>query len=521
MRQDLELSLKFSLFEPMKQLLGLCPGNNAMFNLGSVKVSDVWVALGFSTLMLSPKLGALYSEPYSHFWLGKQTVGFLGWIVAVLIFASFNFLIIAAYRKWPQTRLTIKVGAFGFSIIALNAGRTSMGIPARTATLIIGFTSLVALILFLHSKGHSYTSILTTGCKFGAVYFPILVATGILHSLQPYHLPVINKTSAPDNKPPIIWIIFDELDQKWAFEQRPKNVLLPEFDRLRAQSVCFNQAHRPGPQTRESLPGLLIGQRVELTEPMSNSNVKLNLRSGDIVDWGTTGTIFTDMAKLGRHSGIVGFYHNYPGVLGKTVDHAVTVPITMNGVWAQAEFQLITLLPRNVALDFMDLAGDYLACNRQMTQDHKERVDKQQAFVTTALRDWKVGFYFFHIGLPHGPWLTEPSTLDQRGYFSNLVQTDKFLGFIRKELERQGKWDQTTLIVSSDHNFRHDVFGISSDKRVPLIVKMPNQKSAHIVNRNVKSLDTRALINQIATSGKFSDNDVAMFMTKETVLATR
>ena len=49
----------------------------------------------------------------------------------------------------------------------------------------------------------------------------------ILRALAP---PLRGDTSQPR----VVWLIFDELDERVAFAARPANLSLPEFDRLRA-----------------------------------------------------------------------------------------------------------------------------------------------------------------------------------------------------------------------------------------------------------------------------------------------
>ena len=50
-----------------------------------------------------------------------------------------------------------------------------------------------------------------------------------------------------EGQPRVVWIIFDEADYRMIFEQRPASLEMPEFDRLREESLSANNAISPGP----------------------------------------------------------------------------------------------------------------------------------------------------------------------------------------------------------------------------------------------------------------------------------
>src|SRR5262249_49748159 len=60
----------------------------------------------------------------------------------------------------------------------------------------------------------------------------------------------------------VLWIIFDELDQRLAFDERPASIALPELDRFRRQSVAASRAYSPSTKTFTSLPALITGRLV-------------------------------------------------------------------------------------------------------------------------------------------------------------------------------------------------------------------------------------------------------------------
>ena len=57
----------------------------------------------------------------------------------------------------------------------------------------------------------------------------------------------------------VVLLIFDELDQRIAFDQREAGFGLPQIDALRSQSIEAARAYPPSNGTRTSIPALLTG----------------------------------------------------------------------------------------------------------------------------------------------------------------------------------------------------------------------------------------------------------------------
>ena len=65
----------------------------------------------------------------------------------------------------------------------------------------------------------------------------------------------------------VVWVIFDELSQAIAFQNRPKGLELPNFDRLRKQSFYATAGEAPGRSTMVSMPALITGLPVLASQP--------------------------------------------------------------------------------------------------------------------------------------------------------------------------------------------------------------------------------------------------------------
>jgi len=103
-------------------------------------------------------------------------------------------------------------------------------------------------------------------------------------------------------------------------------------------------------------------------------------------------------------------------------------------------------------------------------------------------RDRAVGFALLHLPVPHPPYFYNAATgindraaapitgifeQNQQGYIDALALTDRTLGKIRRAMEQAGVWDTTSVLVSSDHPYRHRpaLDGKLRSKHVPYLLK--------------------------------------------------
>ena len=70
----------------------------------------------------------------------------------------------------------------------------------------------------------------------------------------------------PPHSPRVIWVVFDEMDQRLAFDARPSDLALPEFDRIRAEAVVADHATPTADWTVIALPSLISGRIFDKAE---------------------------------------------------------------------------------------------------------------------------------------------------------------------------------------------------------------------------------------------------------------
>ena len=63
----------------------------------------------------------------------------------------------------------------------------------------------------------------------------------------------------------VFFFLFDELDYRLVFAERPPDVKLPEIDRWLGESFLFQNVLPPGSNTQYVIPGILTGHRASET----------------------------------------------------------------------------------------------------------------------------------------------------------------------------------------------------------------------------------------------------------------
>ena len=278
--------------------------------------------------------------------------------------------------------------------------------------------------------------------------------------------------------PRVLWLLFDEFDPRPAFERRPASLDLPELDRLRAESLVATSALPTDTFTIVAAPSLLSGRLLSRTEMKDAATVLLTpQRSAHATDWRSVPTVFHKVRELGINTELVGWYHPYCRVLGDEVVRCLSLSTGdatpalalqthayRQGVVRSAGF-LFRLLAQSIRGIFAgDSTAGWLAMQDQIVQQRQQ----QEYFeirdrALAAARDARIGMAFVHYPAPHmlPIYNRRARSFDLNGtldYADNLALVDRTVGELRQALEQAGLWDSTTLLISSDHGLRPELW---------------------------------------------------------------
>jgi len=118
----------------------------------------------------------------------------------------------------------------------------------------------------------------------------------------------------------VLWMLFDEFDQRLAFAERPASVQLPELDRLRAESFTASQAAQTAPWTFLAVPSLISGEifgHAELADATTLVVFPEGSKQG--FSWRDRPNVFHRARELGANAAVVGWHHPYCRVMGDSM----------------------------------------------------------------------------------------------------------------------------------------------------------------------------------------------------------
>ncbi|HXG64857.1 MAG TPA: sulfatase-like hydrolase/transferase [Blastocatellia bacterium] len=316
---------------------------------------------------------------------------------------------------------------------------------------------------------------------------------------EPPAPPVIATASAKPQR--VLWLVFDELDYRLAFVDRPASLKLPELDSLRRTALFATNAHPPANQTLLSIPALITGKLVSEAIPSSPSELSITYdESNETVGWSTQPNLFSRAYAAGYNTAAIGWYHPYCRIIGGSLTYCAFIDRKSKPVTQKIPDQLRSVvgtipLAANVGLTKLPFL-------RKPDNQGEESVSEAIAAYADTLKEAKkvatdrtIGLALVHWTIPHLPNIYDRDAGEFGGeknnYFDNLALVDRALAELRAAMEAAGVWEQTNLLITSDHPVRkrrqEDKFPHLTadeaaveparlDPRVPFLLKLAGQQ---------------------------------------------
>ncbi len=253
-----------------------------------------------------------------------------------LVIVALVFLIsMAGLRKlklWPKLRWILMATLPPFLLVR-NLNVFPFDVPnaaVLTASLLwiafLGF--LIPLAPALAAKLRTAGSAVLTGFAVFALVmtWQLVRAATWRPGPRAYATPI---PAQPANKPRLIWILFDELSYKPAFESRDPSLQLPNFDRLRSESTLYTQVTPIAYWTTQVVPSLFLGRMV--TSVTYTADNRYLVRTEDSPHWQLfdVNASLIGMAKQrGVTTSIVGWCIPYCPIFAGTRRHAIGATMT-------------------------------------------------------------------------------------------------------------------------------------------------------------------------------------------------
>ena len=314
---------------------------------------------------------------------------------------------------------------------------------------------------------------------------------------------------------PVVVVVLDMIGYEDAFAPAGQvREELPQLAAFARTATVFHRARSPGDETGRSLPGLLLQEEVGI----------VGLRRNE-ARWAPAGAMDRParraeefaaalpyaFARAGYRRLLIGYYLPYaaimPGafdaVLADSYYGAALGPGAGSG-WANAFLHQWVRFATESKDPLSAVAKQLGVLDALYGRYYRNLNAAVHAEGLRYLReDLSPGdFAVLHLPVPHQPYVYAadggPSRfgdLDPAGYPGQLVYADRLFGGWMQALRESGRWDESWVVVLSDHgpHFR-DYSGTPDGKRhVPLLVKAPGQNDRRNVNEPIRLADFEAI----------------------------
>ncbi|HEV2911824.1 MAG TPA: sulfatase-like hydrolase/transferase [Pyrinomonadaceae bacterium] len=312
----------------------------------------------------------------------------------------------------------------------------------------------------------------------------------------------------------VLWLVLDELDYRVAFLKRPATLKLPEFDRIRSQSLFASNAYPPAWETLQSIPALVTGRMVDSAKEAGPNELAVQFHgSAEKVNWGTQPNVFSRAREAGNTTAVIGWYHPYCRIFGRELTACSWDPLSDVEESVTDKLSIRHNMLYQIKKSFLFLVYRFLSAEtieRIAPNPDEKRLQYDVKSYLSILNDTRsaavnpdLNLVFAHLPIPHPPGLynrerAELTSEGGRSYLDNLALTDRTLGELRRAMESAGLWDSTTVLISSDHWWRaREIWNPATgearwkrfwtkedemmwdgkgDRRIPFILKLAGQK---------------------------------------------
>src|SRR3954447_7786266 len=232
---------------------------------------------GLAMFYLLPPLAEFLSPARRQFYHQLLPVTMLtrGMLIDLLLLGILGGIAFAfIYRATPRLRQILWLPIFFVAAwIAARDISTTMREPIlrghllQLAPYVPGVVlAIVAALLLFRPRIYDYCVRITAvvlaagGIAVLLVVLPKLVMACFSHGPQEqagFTRPVSNRWRPGQTR--VVWIVFDELSYRQAFERPQPGIDLPAFTRLAAESITFSELSPVGYETERILPSLISG----------------------------------------------------------------------------------------------------------------------------------------------------------------------------------------------------------------------------------------------------------------------
>ncbi len=450
------------------------------------------IALSLANLCFYNVIFTLFYKKSFYVRYLPTTNSYLALIFSEIILALFFLLVWEIITRLNKPWVTKIAKAFVFLLLLIileNAVKDMTFIDDKIFRLGLLITA-VLLICFKRTTKASVTFIMITA-PFILIVFSQSILGAVTHwNHKDQSESVQSRFIANSSTPRVLWLIFDEMDYQVAFNERPQDFKLPTFDRFRKQAIFAENAFPPSKKTDKSLPALIDGKLVSKSTVSNYEKLLITYQeTNETVEWGSRPNIFSRAKNLKVNTALVGDYLPYSRLIGKDLTYCS---------WYSFYPEYISPVDKLSANIYTQLFFVFAG-------PAKNSIQRKRSFYNVfndakkLVADPAYGLVMIHFPIPHGPHFHKNHWWERsaRGYLNALELADESFYQLWQIMEDNGLWDNTTVIVSSDHWLREHkkYFDYKvNDFRIPFLLKFAGQKEAYTYQPGFNTFNTQDLI---------------------------
>ncbi|MEE2996758.1 MAG: hypothetical protein VX700_06385 [Pseudomonadota bacterium] len=349
------------------------------------------------------------------------------------------------------------------------------------------------------------------------ICFPLFLLTVInvgvaIVKLDPERLfesPYVGGPATRDEKSAVhrvVWIIFDELDERVGFQERPDDIEMPALDQFRRESIVATNTKPPGGSTVYSMPTLMIGRYVQGATYPGRYNLRLHFPDGEKVLWTEARGILHQARANGMDVALLGqgghpYCRQFGELLGECREYGERGRVSANFWDSIGRVAHVVLMQLPFVKRVFDPTPKPLHGNPSASAYFSFLNEVRSVLIRPEFE-----LVILHWNLPHRPFFYDrkkndfvaTELIDHKpilGYLDNLELTDIAFSEMRRSMIEADMWNSTAIIVSADHVWRQAKFldGIES-RTVPMMIKLPNQKKGEVIETPLDAAKSRFLI---------------------------
>lgn len=487
----------------------------------SLLICQVW-----AFLLFLPGIAEITAERsrYLLFWTTSDLLLHIAAVVALgLALFGVGCLIRLLPRSVANTLITLAaIVALFFVVQGLVYTWCEAAYPYTAAPLgvVTGFLTLVLSAHPRFSLAWARQKLARGAMLMGAVpvvFWGMCLTYG---SYPPHEYPPVEAVAErPDPKadaPPdnVYIFVMDSWSYRLTFDHtgaaRPE---LPAVHAFAGEACVFTEGYSPGCQTLESLPRLLF-QRRELFVLHGGRTGFWN--SEQFIPCGDAPSLFTEARARNYRTYMVGWHNPYHTLLQDKCDYVHSVSSQqLVGPGALERFAAIYWRVAGQltgpVLNGPCRCSDYLQLNYAFAWQNEDLQRHAKAVLADPRPTGQ--FAVLHLPAPHTPFVCRPDGLrelnapydftDETLARDHLAYADRMIGDFLDQLRKSGKYDNSIIVLTSDHSWREDPTLQRTARdltHVPVLIRFPGQKQRVTVTAPFSTSALGELLEYVRTS---------------------